>query len=134
MREFAIAYAAAAVVTAGLDFMWLRLTVDGLYHSALGGLLAEKPNMTAAIVFYLVYLMGVMIFAVRPGLQDGEWKTSLVHGALFGLFAYATYDLTNLATLKGWPLGISLIDIAWGTCLTALAASAGTAAALALEI
>jgi uncharacterized membrane protein len=133
MREIAIAYVAAAIVMAGLDFVWLRLTVDSLYQGALGGLLAAKPNMFGAVAFYIVYLAGVMVFAVRPGLEDGAWKTSLVHGALFGFFAYATYDLTNLATLKDWPLRISLIDMAWGTFLTAMAAAAGAAAALALE-
>jgi uncharacterized membrane protein len=107
--------------------------VDSLYQGALGGLLAAKPNMFGAVAFYIVYLAGVMVFAVRPGLEDGAWKTSLVHGALFGFFAYATYDLTNLATLKDWPLRISLIDMAWGTFLTAMAAAAGAAAALALE-
>ena len=133
MREIIAAYIAAAVVMAGLDFIWLKLTMTGLYQHALGGLLAEKPNMVGAIAFYLVYLVGVIVFAVRPGLENGEWKTSLVRGALFGFFAYATYDLTNLATLKDWPLRLSLIDMAWGTCLTALAAAAGAAAALALE-
>ena len=133
MREIAIAYVAAAIVMAGLDFIWLKLTVDSLYHSALGNLMAEKPNMVGAVAFYIVYLVGVVVFAVRPGLEEGEWKTSLIHGALFGFFAYATYDLTNLATLRGWPLRLSLIDMAWGTCLTALAAGAGAAVALALE-
>lgn len=133
MREIAIAYAAAAIVMAGLDFIWRKLTVDSLYQGALGNLMAEKPNMAGAVAFYVVYLAGVVVFAVRPGLEAGEWKTSLIYGALFGFFAYATYDLTNLATLRDWPLRISLIDMAWGTCLTALAAAAGAAAALALE-
>jgi uncharacterized membrane protein len=133
MREIAIAYAAAAIVMAGLDFVWLKWTVDTLYQSALGGLLAEKPNMGGAVAFYFIYLIGVTIFAVKPGLDEGDWRVALVRGALFGFFAYATYDLTNLATLKGWPLRISLIDMAWGTLLTGSAAAAGAAAALALE-
>ena len=133
MRELAIAYLAAAVVMAGLDLIWLKFAVDGLYKTALGGLLAERTNMLAAVGFYVIYLVGVVIFAIRPALEDGAWKTALVRGALFGFFAYATYDLTNLATLKGWPLRISLIDMAWGTALTALAAAGGAAVALALE-
>jgi uncharacterized membrane protein len=133
MREIAIAYVAAAAVMAGLDFIWLKLTVDSLYRGALVGLIAEKPNMAGAVAFYVIYVAGVVIFAVRPGLEEADWRVSLMWGALFGFFAYATYDLTNLATLKDWPAGISLIDIAWGTFLTATAASAGTAATLALE-
>lgn len=133
MREIAIAYAAAAIVMAGLDYVWLKWATDTLYQSALGGLLAEKPNMSAAVAFYLIYLVGVAIFALIPGLDESDWRVALVRGALFGFFAYATYDLTNLATLKGWPLRISLIDMAWGTVLTGSAAAAGVAAALALE-
>src|SRR5690348_8867569 len=114
MREIAITYVATAVVIAGLDIVWLNLTADNLYQDALDGLLAEKTNTAAAIVFYLVYVAGVVLFAGRPGLEEANWRISLMWGALFGFFAYATYDLTNLATLKGWPVGISLIDLAWG--------------------
>jgi uncharacterized membrane protein len=133
MRALFTSYLMAALVMGVLDFLWLRTTVDPLYQPALGSMLAEKPNMAAAIVFYLVYLVGVVFFAVRPALADGDWKTALVRGALFGLFAYATYDLTNLATLKVWSLKVSLIDMAWGTFLTGAAASAGAAAGLALR-
>ncbi|MGH9415554.1 MAG: DUF2177 family protein, partial [Terriglobales bacterium] len=129
MRALVTSYLAAALVMGVLDFIWLRATVNPIYQPALSAVLAEKPNMPAAIAFYLVYLAGVLIFAIRPALADGDWKTALVKGALFGLFAYATYDLTNLATLKVWSLKISLMDIAWGTVLTAAAASAGAAAA-----
>lgn len=132
MRALVTSYLAAALVMGVLDFIWLRTTVDPIYQPALSAVLAEKPNMLAAIAFYLVYLAGVLIFAIRPALADGEWKTALIKGALFGLFAYATYDLTNLATLKVWSLKISLMDMAWGTVLTATTASAGAAAALAL--
>jgi uncharacterized membrane protein len=132
MRDLVTAYLAAALVMAGLDFLWLRLMVDPVYQPALGTMLAEKPNMAAAVAFYLIYLVGVLIFAIRPALEDGDWRTALLRGALFGFFAYATYDLTNLATLKVWSLRVSLIDMAWGAGLTAAAASAGTVAALAL--
>jgi uncharacterized membrane protein len=132
MRALLTSYLAAALVMGTLDFLWLRTAVAPLYQPALGGVLAEKPNMPAAIAFYLVYLVGVLVFAIRPALADGDWKTALVKGALFGLVAYATYDLTNLATLKFWSLKISLIDMAWGAVLTAVAASAGAAAALAV--
>jgi uncharacterized membrane protein len=133
MRAIATSYLAAALVMGVLDFLWLRTMVDPLYRPALGAMLAEKPNMPAAIAFYLVYLAGVVIFAIRPALADGDWRTALAKGALFGFFAYATYDLTNLATLKLWSLKVSLLDMAWGTLLTALTAAAGTAAALAVS-
>ena len=133
MRDAAIAYLAAALVMAGLDFAWLSLTVGPLYTPALGNMLADKPNMGAAVAFYLVYIAGVVIFAVMPALETGDWRTALVRGALFGFFAYATYDLTNLATLKVWSLKISLIDMAWGSILTAATASVSAAVTLAVH-
>ena len=92
----------------GLDFLWLTNTAGPIYQQALGRLLAENPNMRAAVAFYLVYLVGVMIFAVRPALASGDWRQAALFGALFGFFAYATYDLTNLATMKVWTLQVSL--------------------------
>lgn len=133
MREILTGYLAAALVMGGLDFLWLRLMVEPVYQPAIGPVLAEKPDMGAAVGFYLIYLMGVTIFAIRPALQSGDWRTSLFYGALFGFFAYATYDLTNMATLKVWSLRITLIDMAWGTVLTASAASAGAIGALAAQ-
>ena len=133
MPQIAASYLAAGLVMGMLDFIWLRTMVDSLYRPGIGAVLAEKPNMAAAIAFYLVYLAGVVVFAVRPALGDGNWKTALLLGGLFGLFAYATYDLTNLATLKVWSLKVSLLDMAWGALLTALAASAGAAAGLAVK-
>lgn len=129
---YLIAYVAAALVMGGLDFAWLSATSGPLYHRALGSIMAENPNMTAAAAFYLVYLAGVVIFAVRPALAAGDWRLAALYGALFGFFAYATYDLTNLATLKVWSLKVSLIDMAWGAALTAVAASAGALAAIRL--
>jgi len=130
MRTLVTSYLVAALVMGVLDFVWLRTTVDPIYQPALSAVLAEKPNMPAAIAFYLVYLAGVLIFAIRPALADGDWKTALVKGALFGLFAYATYDLTNFATLKVWTLRVTVLDIGWGAVVTAAAASAGALAAL----
>jgi uncharacterized membrane protein len=129
---YLIAYVAAALVMGGLDFLWLSTMVGPVYHRALGPMLAESPNMTAAVAFYVLYLVGVMIFAVRPALASGDWRTAALYGALFGFFAYATYDMTNLATLKVWSLKVSLIDMAWGTLLTGVTASAAALAALKL--
>jgi uncharacterized membrane protein len=123
--RYLIAYVASLAAMAALDFLWLSNTVEPIYHRALGDVMAPEPNMKAAVAFYLLYGAGMLWFAVRPALIDGDWKTALLNGALFGFFAYATYDLTNLATLKVWSLKVSLIDMAWGAVLTAASASAG---------
>jgi uncharacterized membrane protein len=126
------AYAACALVMGGLDYLWLTNTVGPVYHRALGAVMADSPNMPAAVAFYLIYILGILVLAVRPALVDSDWRTAAINGALFGFFAYATYDLTNLATLKVWSLKVSLIDMAWGTVLTGVTATAGAWAALRL--
>ena len=131
MRYLA-AYLAAALVMGGLDYLWLTTMMGPLYQKVLGPIMAPEPNMKAAIAFYLIYLLGILWFAVRPALATGDWRIAALNGALFGFFAYATYDLTNMATLKVWSLQLTLIDIAWGAVLTATAASAGALAALRL--
>lgn len=133
MREYLTAWLAAALVMGSLDFAWLKLMVSPVYQPAVGGVLADKPNMGAAVAFYAVYLVGVVVFAVRPALEEGDWRVATLWGAAFGFFAYATYDLTNLATLKVWSLKLSLIDIAWGAFLTATTATAAAASALGLN-
>ena len=132
MREYLVAYAVCALAMGLLDFAWLSSMVGPFYRRHLVGMLADKPNMTAAIAFYLWYIAGILIFAVRPALVNGDWKTAALFGALFGFFAYATYDLTNLATLKLWSLRVSLIDMAWGAFLTATTASVAAFAAIRL--
>jgi uncharacterized membrane protein len=127
---YLIGYAASLLVMAGLDFLWLSNTSAGLYHRDLGPLLAEDPNMVVAVIFYLTYIVGILIFAIRPGIGAGDWKIAALYGALFGFFAYSTYDLTNFATMKVWTLRVTLLDIAWGTFLTGVTASIGTLAAL----
>ena len=130
---YLIAYLVCALVMGGLDFLWLSNTSAPLYHRDLGPLLAENPNMTVAVVFYLVFIVGILIFAVRPALAGGDWRVAALYGALFGFFTYATYDLTNFATMKVWTLRVTLLDIAWGTFLTGVAASAASLAALRLR-
>jgi len=127
---YPIAYLASLLAMAGLDFLWLTNTSAILYRRDLGPLLAEEPRMSAAVVFYLAYTAGIVIFAVRPALAAADWRVAALYGALFGMFAYATYDLTNFATMKVWTLRVTLIDIGWGALLTATAASAGALAAL----
>jgi uncharacterized membrane protein len=105
-----------------LDMLWIGVIAKNLYFKTIPGL-SPQPNWTAAIVFYLLYIIGIIIFAVLPNLDKG-WQQALLYGALFGFFAYATYDITNYATMKAWPLSITLIDLTWGTVLTGLVATA----------
>ena len=129
MIRIAIAYIATAVVFCGLDFLWLGFVAKGYYQSQVGTLLLDRPNLPVAAAFYALYVAGVLIFAVVPGLETGSPVRTLATGALFGFFAYATYDLTNLATLKGWSVGITLLDLAWGAIVTGISATAGVLAA-----
>ena len=119
------AYFAALLVFLVLDALWLGAIAKSWYAEQLGGLLRSDVNWFAAGGFYLVYVGGVIYFAVAPALAAGGWGRAAFAGALLGLIAYGTYDMTNLATVKGWPAAMSFVDIAWGAALTAAAASAG---------
>ena len=119
-----IAFVATAVAFAGVDFIWLT-NAQGLYRPALNEVLSPTVNFGAAIAFYVIYITGVTVMAVIPALKAGGLRTAAGKGAMLGLFAYATYDLTNQATLKVWFTHITLADMAWGTFLTATAAAAG---------
>ena len=124
MIDFVVAFLAALVAMAVVDGVWLGVVARGLYRRQLGFLMAERPNWAAAVAFYLLYVLGVTILAVLPAIDAGSVGEAAWRGALFGLVAYATYDLTNAATLRGWPTSITLIDMAWGTALTTVVASA----------
>ena len=126
IRYFA-AYAATAAVMVTIDLIWLGVIAKPLYQQGIGHLLSDRPNVPVAVVFYALFALGLMIFAVIPNEAYGRWGQALLAAALFGFFAYATYDLTNLATLQNWPLGLSLIDMAWGTAVSAVSAAAGKA-------
>jgi uncharacterized membrane protein len=132
MRDTLIAYLSAALVMVALDFCWLSLTAESLYHHALGPLMSEKTYWPPAIAFYLLYLAGLVFFAVLPALESGGWREALLRGAALGLVAYGAYDLTNMATLKVWPLHITLVDMAWGAFITAVASGASAASTLTL--
>lgn len=118
--ELFIKLLAAGGIMGILDFVWLGFVAKKLYYSEMGSILLEKPNMPAALLFYVIYVVGVVLFVVNPALQNNSWQHALGYGALFGLVAYATYDLTNLATLKGFSSKIVVIDLAWGMALTAV--------------
>ena len=123
--NWVVAYLAAATAFLAIDYVWLAKVAKSFYRDRLGVFLRDKPNLPAAVLFYLVYVVGIIVFAVVPALQKESWQTALFLGGLFGFFAYATYDMTNLATLKEWPLSVVIVDVAWGTALTGLSALIG---------
>lgn len=123
--RYLVAYLATLVVFAVVDFIWLGFVAKDFYRTSIGHLMADRFNIPAAIAFYLIYVVGVVIFAVIPGMESGNLAKAALLGSAFGFFAYATYDLTNLATLRDWPIGVTLADIAWGSVVTGVAAAAG---------
>jgi len=125
ITKLIISYLLTAVVFFAIDMLWLGLIAKNLYRKYLGSFLSDTVNWTAAIVFYLLFIVGIFYFAILPAIEKNSLAKALLSGALFGFFTYATYDLTNLATLKNWPLPIVFIDMAWGAVLTALVSTAG---------
>lgn len=108
-----------------IDLIWLGVVARNFYSKQLGHLLAAKTNWSAAIVFYLLFIVGTLVFVVVPALQADSLSRALFYGAMFGFFTYATYDLTNLATLEGWPPLVTAVDMLWGTVLCTLVSAAG---------
>lgn len=131
--HYIAAYVAAVIVFFTIDLIWLGSIASGFYEEQIGHLRGEELNVPAAVVFYLVYIAGILIFAVKPALASESLKLALMYGALFGFFCYATYDFTNYATLKNWPLKMVVVDIMWGTFLTAVVATAAAWVALKLK-
>ncbi len=121
MKTLVVSYAVALTVLAIVDALWLGVVAREFYKSRLGDMLQDKPVWSAAILFYLVHAVGIAVFAVPPALAAGTWWSALLYGGLFGFCVYAAYDLTNLATLRGWPLAVSVVDLAWGAAATAVA-------------
>ncbi|HMQ00809.1 MAG TPA: DUF2177 family protein [Cyclobacteriaceae bacterium] len=120
-----LTYALTTVVFFAVDMLWLGLIAKGIYNKHLGFLLADQVNWYAAIIFYLLFIAAIFVFVIFPALEKQSLFHAMLYGAMFGFITYATYDLTNLATVKNWPLNIVFIDMAWGTVLTAIVASAG---------
>ncbi len=119
MLQFMKLYGIAFVFFLVIDLIWLGLIAKNLYQRQIGHLMADQVNWIAAIVFYFLFIGGLVFFVIMPNDVSGSWTKVLLYGALFGFITYATYDLTNLATLKDWPWQITLIDLAWGTFLGA---------------
>jgi len=102
----------------GIDFIWLAVVAKNFYAKHLGYLMTTKPNLLAAGIFYLLFIIGVLVFAILPGLKENSLLKTAINATLFGLITYATYDLTNLATIKNWPLVVTVVDMVWGTVLS----------------
>lgn len=121
--QFFTAYISGLIAFLVIDFIWLKYVALSFYRDQIGHLMLDKPNLGIALLFYLVYVVGVIVLAVNPALEKGQWTTAVLYGGLLGLVAYGTYDITNLATLKTWPPIVSIIDMIWGTVLTASVAA-----------
>lgn len=117
-------YALTLPVFFAVDMLWLGIVARKFYRDQLGHLLTPKVNWTAAIIFYLIFIAGIILFAVAPGLKrESLWHTVML-GAIFGFISYATYDLTNLATLKEWPIQVTIVDMIWGAVLSSIVSAA----------
>jgi uncharacterized membrane protein len=125
MMNAAIRYVTVLAVLAAGDALWLSYFAKSQFRPTLGPILLDDPRWKFAIAFYLIFALGVVVFPVAAGLRAGSLFAALAYGAFFGLLAYATYDLTNLATIKAWTVKLALMDMAWGTMLTGIAAAAG---------
>lgn len=112
-------YLIALPVFFAIDMIWLGLVARNFYRDQIGFLMKNDINWTAAIIFYLLFIAGLVLFVIMPAHEKGSWVHALLYGAIFGLITYATYDLTNLATLKDWPLMVTIVDLGWGAVLAA---------------
>jgi len=124
MMKLIYIYLLTLPVFFGIDMFWLGVVAKGFYRDNLGHLLRPDVNWAAALIFYLLYIAGILVFATLPALEKHSLRQAIIMGALFGFFCYATYDLTNLATLKDWPVKVVFVDILWGMVLTASVAAA----------
>lgn len=115
-------YAITLVIFFAIDLVWLGVVAKNFYRQHIGHLMSAEVNWGAAVLFYFVYIGGIVFFAVKPGLEAGSAARALAYGAAFGFIAYATYDLTNQATMRDWPALVTVVDLAWGTVLTATVA------------
>jgi uncharacterized membrane protein len=122
MSQFAV-YLVTLAIFVSVDLIWLGFIAKSFYRGEIGTLLADKGNLPAAAAFYAIYAAGLIIFVVQPSLANGGWQRALMLGGLFGFIAYATYDLSNLATLRGWSVKLSVVDMLWGAALSGFTAA-----------
>lgn len=117
-------YLVALTVFFAVDIVWLAIVAKDLYREELGFIMSAKPNWIVAIIFYLIFITGLVFFVINPAVEKGSWPSALLVGMFFGFITYATYDLTNLATLEDWPMRITIIDLVWGTSLGGIVSTA----------
>ncbi len=125
IARYAIAYVATLVVFLAVDAVWLTIMATRLYKPTLGDILMPSFLVAPAALFYIVFIVGILIFATAPAFASGHWTTALLYGALFGFFSYGVYDFTNWSTLRNWNATITIADVIWGTVLTGTAATLG---------
>lgn len=111
-------YLIALTVFLIIDILWLTVIAKNLYQNQIGTLMKDNINYISAIIFYLLFIIGLVVFVISPAVENESWTHALIYGALFGLITYATYDLTNLATLKDWPINVTIIDLIWGMTIS----------------
>ena len=117
------AYISTVVLFLAIDAVWLGVIARGFYRDQLGHLMLESPNLSIAALFYLFYAVAIVVLVVMPALKSGIWWHAALYGGILGLAAYGTYDITNMATLKDWPISMSIVDMVWGTVLTGTVAT-----------
>lgn len=127
-RNLVLAFFATMLALLTIDALWLLVLMKGTYQFYLGGLMLDQAKLVPAGLFYLLYPVGLVVFAVMPAVHKHDWRSAALLGGLLGLVAYGTYNLSNLATLRGWPWQFTVIDMAWGTFLSSVTACAGYAA------
>jgi len=120
-----LSYLLTTVVFFAIDLTWIGLVAKKFYWGQMGSILKDDVNWVAALIFYLIYIVGIFFFAILPAVENNSVVTAIIYGAFLGFLCYATYDLTNLATLKGFPLKVALVDMVWGTILTGLVSVSG---------
>jgi len=125
MMKYLAAYGAAVLALIVMDAVWIGFIASGFYSRNIGHLMAASPNIAAALLFYAVYPLGLLAFAIAPTRGQAGWRGTAATGAAFGFFAYGTYDLSNLATLRDWPVTVSIVDVIWGCFVSAASATAG---------
>lgn len=125
MKTYIIAYLSTGLVFLAIDAIWLTVSAQRLYRPLIGDMLLESFRLAPAVLFYVLYVAGIVVFAIAPALASDRWMTAAVLGAFLGLLAYSTYDLTNQATLRHWPLAVTIADMFWGTFATAFSATTG---------
>ncbi|MFK3799281.1 MULTISPECIES: DUF2177 family protein [unclassified Pseudomonas] len=134
MKRFIYAYLATLVAFAVLDGIWLGVLMGPTYRAWLGPLMLAQPVILPAVLFYLIYIVGIVLIGVLPGLHRASWRHAVGHSALLGVMAYGTYDLTNWATLQGWPSQLALVDWVWGTFASGVAGAVGYLAVRKLRV